>query len=154
MSTKEYYRTHKEQILTRVKNYNNAHKNKISIYKQKYRNTHRDKYIKANRKYRITNKDRLRNFNKKYHLKSQHNLSIKEYNDLVLSQNNKCAICGQPLDFQNTFNICIDHSHLTGVIRGILCRTCNMAIGLLRDNPEYVRNALEYLERNKSGIGD
>jgi len=130
MTTKEYYNTHKEKILAYQKEYNCNHREKRNAYIREYRHTHKEKI-------------------KNYNLKSNHGLSITEFDNLLLAQDNKCLICGQPLDLLNPKLIHIDHNHLTGKVRGILCNKCNMAIGLLRDNPEYIRNALEYLERDK-----
>ena len=39
-----------------------------------------------------------------------------------------------------------DHSHSTGNFRGWLCYNCNMALGLLHDNPAVLRNLADYLE--------
>jgi len=106
----------------------------------------KDEVYAPQRKYRQTHKEELKKRRKIYDLKNKYGLSITEFDDLLLSENNKCPICGQPLDLLNLKNICIDHNHLTGKVRGILCRKCNLAIGLLRDNPEYLRNAIKYLE--------
>lgn len=40
----------------------------------------------------------------------------------------------------------IDHDHKTGVVRGLLCWNCNVAIGKLGDNPDAVLNAYKYLK--------
>ena len=45
--------------------------------------------------------------------------------DLLEKQDNKCPICGRDLSSVLTRNICIDHDHSTGMIRGALCRNCN-----------------------------
>lgn len=50
-----------------------------------------------------------------------------------------CALCFK------SFDLCIDHDHRTGVFRGILCRPCNRALGLLKDSPEILERALPYL---------
>ena len=52
------------------------------------------------------------------------------YNQLFNKQSGRCAICGI---HQNDINkkLAVDHNHLTGKVRGLLCSKCNMAIGLL-----------------------
>jgi hypothetical protein len=50
-----------------------------------------------------------------------------------------CAICGEKT------KVCQDHDHLTGLIRGKLCRTCNLGIGVLKENKEALLGALKYL---------
>lgn len=55
-----------------------------------------------------------------------------------------CWICG---GCNTEGKLCIDHSHETGLFRGLLCHRCNLAIGGLGDDPRLVRRALYYLER-------
>lgn len=44
----------------------------------------------------------------------------------------------------------MDHCHDSSRIRGLLCHTCNSGIGKLRDNPELLRKAADYLERHQN----
>ncbi len=52
-----------------------------------------------------------------------------------------CAICGSLEDLK------VDHCHETGEIRGVLCHHCNVALGHMRDDPERLRKAADYLEK-------
>lgn len=56
----------------------------------------------------------------------------------------RCEICG------SSENLCSDHDHQTGLIRGILCRSCNFGIGHLRDDFSLCKKAASYLEKNRS----
>lgn len=54
-----------------------------------------------------------------------------------------CNICGaQPEE-----PLRVDHNHETGAVRGLLCRNCNVALGLMQDSPERLQQALSYLQR-------
>lgn len=53
----------------------------------------------------------------------RHNMTEEQFNDLLLAQNNRCAICGIILVL--TKDIHIDHDHDTGLVRGLLCNGCN-----------------------------
>lgn len=53
----------------------------------------------------------------------------------------KCAICEQP-----NSKPYIDHCHATGKVRGVLCPSCNTAIGLLKDDPDLIGRAINYLK--------
>lgn len=50
-------------------------------------------------------------------------------------------------------NLCVDHDHVTGTVRGLLCNGCNHGIGKLGDNAEGVRRALAYLEAAEHHAG-
>jgi len=80
----------------------------------------------------------------KWSMKSTFNLTIEDYNILFEKQNGCCAICNR---HQTEFKkrLAIDHCHTTNVIRGLLCSSCNTALGLLKDNIGALRNAIEYL---------
>lgn len=69
---------------------------------------------------------------------------VPEIYELILEdQNGVCAICSNP---PNGKRLCVDHNHDTDEIRGLLCDKCNQAIGLFRDNPEYMILAAEYIQ--------
>jgi predicted nucleic acid-binding Zn ribbon protein len=55
-----------------------------------------------------------------------------------------CPICGRPAEH-------LDHCHETGRIRGLLCSTCNPALGQLGDSPERFESAAHYLR--SGGVG-
>lgn len=63
-------------------------------------------------------------------------------------QDGKCKICGIGLDFkspQKMYKPHVDHDHMTGYVRGILCLTCNTGLGMFADNPELLSKAINYL---------
>lgn len=96
-------------------------------------------------KYLINHPDRRKITKRKTLLKNTYGISLEEYNNLIIKQNNKCAICGKE---PNGRPLCIDHNHITNTIRGLLCDSCNFALGLLKDDPILCTNASEYLKRN------
>lgn len=72
-----------------------------------------------------------------------YNLTLNEYRDILNKQKEKCLICESK--FTNINIPYIDHNHTTGKIRGLLCNTCNRALGLFKDNPEILEKAKQYL---------
>jgi hypothetical protein len=70
----------------------------------------------------------------------RYGLSLADYRALQARQGNACAICRKV-----TRALCIDHCHVTGRVRGLLCRSCNSALGLYADDPRLLRAALVYL---------
>ena len=79
---------------------------------------------------------------RKSHLKRKYGLTLVAYDGLLGSQGGGCAICGKP-DPDN-----VDHDHVTGRVRGILCWNCNIAIGQLQDDEERAVALASYLSRD------
>jgi hypothetical protein len=101
-----------------------------------------DKMTK-NSKCKDCNNRALKEYHKNYYRYKKYGLSKKEYNELKKQQNNKCLICLKEK------KLCIDHCHISGKVRGLLCRKCNAAIGSLGDDIKTITRALNYLkERN------
>ena len=78
------------------------------------------------------------------HLKSIYGIDELEYRRMYERQRGVCAICKHPESIEGR-SLCVDHSHVTGDVRGLLCSNCNRGIGLLKDSPELLRNAFHYL---------
>jgi|SRR6266702_756529 len=83
------------------------------------------------------------------HLKRSYDLTKEKFEALYRQQNGLCAICGKPED--ETYkglsrSLSVDHDHITGKIRGLLCSGCNQGLGKFSDNPETLRSAALYLE--------
>lgn len=99
-------------------------------------------YYHAKLKFDSKNQDRKRAWNRqnhqKYHL-ARYGLTVEERELMEREQNGRCAIC------LNERPLCVDHDHGTGVVRGLLCQTCNAAIGFLEDDVESLRRAIAYL---------
>lgn len=71
-------------------------------------------------------------------------LKRSDWELLLLGQNGKCPICREA--FQDSADICVDHDHVSKKVRGLLCRKCNMGIGLFGENTSSLRRAADYLE--------
>jgi hypothetical protein len=97
---------------------------------------HRDEILKRNRS--------------KQHIRclQSHGLTEKEYQTYLTNQNNACAICKGKIteNFIAKLPLCIDHDHVTGKIRGLLCNRCNAFIGLAKDSIIILKDAIKYLE--------
>ncbi len=74
-----------------------------------------------------------------------------EYLALLEAQGGLCAICRGPETYRTRDGasvrpLGVDHDHATGVVRGLLCHWCNLAIGHFHDNPAAMRAAISYLQ--------
>jgi hypothetical protein len=98
------------------------------------------KWYRTNAKYVAAQKRR--------HLMARYGITVDHYDAMLVSQRGLCAICRQPVGAK-TFNV--DHCHETGVVRGLLCHLCNRGLGLFRDNPNLLVEAIKYLaDRGKA----
>lgn len=73
-------------------------------------------------------------------------ISDGELEGMMRAAGDCCEICATP--FSDTVKHRIDHCHQTGMIRGLLCHSCNVGLGFFRDNPRALHSATIYLERS------
>lgn len=71
-------------------------------------------------------------------------ISSEQYAEMLAAQGGLCAICGE-VDASAYAKLCVDHDHATGVVRGLLCRLCNNAIGYFKDDTGRLSAAINYL---------
>ena len=84
------------------------------------------------------------------HLMHKYKITTPERDRILVSQDNRCMICNVEISFNGTKSKAnVDHCHNSGIVRGILCNSCNTAIGSLRDDTSILQNAIKYLEKFK-----
>ena len=72
----------------------------------------------------------------------KYGITVARYEELLVEQGNACAICS--IRFARAPHI--DHDHITGAVRALLCFNCNAGIGQFGDNIEVMKKAVIYLE--------
>lgn len=98
----------------------------------------------ANRAWSAKNPKKRADLNRK-HLMMRYGITQHEYEKMLLAQDNKCAVCGTNKPGGPGGVFAVDHNHKTGKVRGLLCSSCNTALGLLKDNKETLCSAITYL---------
>ena len=86
------------------------------------------------------------------YLKRQYGLTFEEFDAMLSSQDNACAICGTREPSKNrgrTRRFHVDHCHKTGKVRGLLCKSCNIALGEIGDNIHTHKSMIQYLESHE-----
>jgi Recombination endonuclease VII len=95
---------------------------------------------------RNANQKQYREMSYSWHLKAKYGITKEHYYSLLLTQNNKCSICSETFDMESkNLKPHVDHCHTTGKVRGILCFTCNTALGKFKDSTNLLLRAIEYL---------
>lgn len=75
-------------------------------------------------------------------------MSAELFRRLLEAQGYSCAVCGANLRGLRQKDVHADHCHATKKPRGVLCRNCNLALGMMADNPARLRAAADYLDRH------
>jgi hypothetical protein len=86
---------------------------------------------------------KAREWQRFYRWLSKYNMRPEDYHAWYSHQNGVCAICHKPPNDKEFLHI--DHDHITGSVRGLLCRSCNMGIGFLADDVIRLEHAIYYL---------
>ena len=127
------YMKNREKKLERMREYKKENKVAVATKKKEWRKLNANKVAVSNRK---------------AHLKGSYGLTAEQYEDMLCSQDGRCAVCGVKFNTsekQTTPHV--DHSHATGLVRGLLCQHCNFLLGNIKDNPSVLISALRYLEQ-------
>lgn len=116
-----------------------------------YREANLDKARMASAKWCKANPGRVF----KASLKSDFGITVLQYLEMHAKQNGRCAICK---DYETAKKkngeakkLGVDHNHVTGQIRGLLCAHCNQSIGKMGESPERLRAAADYIELHSLG---
>lgn len=118
--------------------------------RQRYGRSRKITPEQAERK-RVKSRERYKNFTPEQlvehrrqcrynHLQLKYGISEEQYNTMYECQGGRCAIC---LEVHEVLHV--DHSHATDKVRGLLCHTCNVAAGKVRDSITIARRLSDYL---------
>lgn len=143
--------------------YREKHREKIRTYAKAhdpaYRTANREKRLACAAAYRAAHPDEVREYDKAYRaankpakrarkLKRKYGLTPSTFDSMLADQGGLCAICKTGDPGKRGWHV--DHDHQTGLVRGILCRECNLGLGFLGDTAETVAAAAKYLEPTRA----
>lgn len=85
---------------------------------------------------------------------TRYGISLAQFENLKNLQGNKCAICklGETQkDIQDSVRqLCIDHDHSNGKVRELLCSSCNIILGKVKDSIKILETMIQYLKKHRS----
>jgi hypothetical protein len=114
---------------------------------KRYYQKHKERLNKGHAEYNSRNPVKRMN----YYRKHKFGMPYGTYEAMLAAQDGVCAICGSAdPKRRGTQNFCVDHCHTTGKVRGLLCYSCNTALGHLNDDPEKIRKLISYLSKYSS----
>jgi hypothetical protein len=102
----------------------------------RYRAANPEKIRTYEKSYAVKNRESRRSVRQAQHLKKTYKLTLEEVQQAWSSQDGKCGICQVKMlpSGRQACSVCVDHDHATGQFRELLCRKCNMALGMYETN--------------------
>lgn len=96
------------------------------------------------------NDPKYKDYQRDSSLRATYGISLEEYRMMLDEQNGVCAICEQPERRKHPKSsdpmlLAVDHDHVTGQIRSLLCATCNFMLGHAQDDVSILAKAIQYL---------
>jgi hypothetical protein len=137
---KAWRENNKEHVNESRKEWRVKNKERERTHRKDYRDKNKEHFQKQARDYYGKNKIKL----KSNTLKHKYNINENTRRQMYKDQGGCCAICGKPQSDVKT-KLHIDHNHVTGVVRGLLCWNCNLTLGLVKDSPKILQKAIDYL---------
>jgi len=96
------------------------------------------------RRWREKNPERAAQVSASSRLLRRYGITLLDKRRMMEAQGGACALCRRPLPSQ-LFNCVIDHCHKTGRIRGVICRSCNVALARFGDDASAINKLIQYL---------
>lgn len=118
--------------------YNEMHR----LKRQEERRNNPEKIRERDRNRYRRNREAFMEKNRRGEYSRKYGISIPQYNEMFAKQNFACALCKKP---PKTNRLAVDHCHDTGRVRGLLCPSCNRAVGVLGDNEASLLLVLDYV---------
>lgn len=95
------------------------------------------------------NRARKPGFSRDKNFRKSYGMSLEELEERLKKQNSQCPICGKTIRLDvpqwKEEKAVVDHNHKTGKFRSLLCRNCNLAIGLFNESIDILVGAAIYL---------
>lgn len=113
--------------------------------------TKREERRKTTAEWDVQHPDQKKLNIRKSRLRRFYGLTLQDYDGLKSQQDNRCAICGVIPDgnaAKSYDGFHVDHNHVTGRVRGLLCGNCNTGIGMLKESEVVLQSAIQYLRHH------
>lgn len=134
-------------------------------YKKKFIEERQDRVNSELKQKRLNNLEEFRAYGRKKYRENRERLgmlaasnrsgiALNDYEKMIESQNNLCAICGNEETRISTHSneitrLCLDHNHSTGLVRELLCAKCNSGLGKFDEDIERLQSAINYLKKHQ-----
>lgn len=152
-----YYQKNRDHLITQQKAYYQLHKEHTIAQKKEYRETNREVILaksKAKWKQKASQYAEQKRMKYRYNkdlvwasnIKQRFGITPNDYYEMLEKQGGVCATCGGQC--KTGRRLAVDHDHITGKVRGLLCSSCNIVVGHLQDSPERIQRISDYLKQH------
>lgn len=131
------YLKNREKRVEQNRRWRKENPDKVAEYNRRGRAKHREKRAETARRWREKNLELIR----ENALLRKYGISRKDWDALFDAQGGVCCGCGRRT------KLVVDHNHVSGAVRGLLCNGCNTALGQVQEKQETLRNLAFYLDR-------
>jgi hypothetical protein len=105
--------------------------------------------VEHRKEYQKEFRTRRPDYHKEKHLAYAYGMPIADYEKMRMAQDSRCAVCGKHESDTHRKRLFVDHDHVTGKIRALLCQQCNTALGMVNDDADILFALVGYLEEHK-----
>lgn len=160
---REYHLKHREKRCAAARAYYHGNKDRARTYNREWRARNKDKRRAQCARYQAKHGDKIRSRQRASYramspekkrarslklLCGSHGLTVAAYLEMVRRQKGRCAVCREPPAKGKRLHI--DHDHVTGKVRELLCLRCNVTLGHLERAPGLEVGLLRYLEAHRA----
>ncbi len=110
-----------------------------ALYTKMFKQANPEKSKEASKKYAIENPHQVRKWAFRSRWRKM-GFNPDDVQQMLKDNNQGCEICG------SLNKLVVDHDHSLNKLRGVLCSECNFGIGKFKDNPDYLKKAINYLD--------
>ena len=115
-----------------------------NIKHKDYISNHKDKISSYRKVWRVKNLSSI----KEQTLVRNFGITLEQYNEMFVEQGGCCAVCGK---HQTELNkaLAVDHNHITGKVRQLLCGNCNTSLGLMNEDVILFEKLIKYVNKHQ-----
>lgn len=77
-------------------------------------------------------------------------ITVEQFDAMLVEQGGVCKVCSGPAMGKGRYHV--DHDHETGLVRGLLCHKCNVALGMVRDSISHLQALIDYLGAHVNSV--
>lgn len=118
----------------------------MKVYNDRWRESNREKNRQYQREWQATERRKTRN-QANYFLRT-YGLTLEQREEMIREQDSKCYLCFRDLPLH------VDHDAETGIVRKMLCGSCNRGIGQLQHDADLLRRAALYIEEHGMKVSE